>query len=86
MFSIFYDPVLISVHDYWKNNSFDYTDLCWQADSNTDLKESLPKAYLLEDRLSKSVFLTRTMKSSSEAVLYFNIDKTLELQKASAII
>ena len=62
------------------------TDLCWQTDSNTDLKESLPKAYLLEDRLSKSVFLTCTMKSSSEAVLYFNIDKTLELQNASAII
>ena len=21
-----------SVHDYWKNHSFDYTDLCWQSD------------------------------------------------------
>ena len=20
-----------SIHDYWKNNSFDYTDLCWQS-------------------------------------------------------
>ena len=20
------------VHDYWKNHSFDYTDLCWQSD------------------------------------------------------
>jgi len=24
------DPTLISVHDYWKNHNFDYTDLCQQ--------------------------------------------------------
>ena len=23
---------LIFVHNYWKNHSFDYTDLCWQSD------------------------------------------------------
>ena len=23
---------LTSVHKYWKNHSFDYTDLCWQSD------------------------------------------------------
>ena len=23
---------LTSIHDYWKNHSFDYTDLCWQSD------------------------------------------------------
>ena len=22
-------PTLTSIHDYWKNHSFDYTDLCW---------------------------------------------------------
>ena len=25
-------PTLTSVHDYWKNNNFDYMDLCWQSD------------------------------------------------------
>ena len=30
--SIFDCPALTSVHDYWKNHSFDYTDLCWQSD------------------------------------------------------
>ena len=25
-----YDPTLISTDDYWKNHSFDCTDLCWQ--------------------------------------------------------
>ena len=24
--------LLTSVHDYWKNHSFDYTVLCWQND------------------------------------------------------
>ena len=27
----FYCPVLTSIHDYWKNHSFDYTDLCKQS-------------------------------------------------------
>ena len=28
--SFLYSPTLISIHDYWKNHSFDLTDLCWQ--------------------------------------------------------
>ena len=24
-------PTLTSIHDYWKNHSFDYLDLCWQS-------------------------------------------------------
>ena len=30
--SLLYGPALTSVHDYWKNHSFDYVDLCWQSD------------------------------------------------------
>ena len=30
-FSLLYDPTLTSIHDYWKNHSFDWTDLCWQS-------------------------------------------------------
>ena len=26
-----YLPTLTSIHDYWKNHSFDYMDLCWQS-------------------------------------------------------
>ena len=29
--SFLYGPALTSIHDYWKNYSFDYTDLCWQS-------------------------------------------------------
>ena len=30
--SLLYGPSLTSIHDYWKNHSFDYTDICWQSD------------------------------------------------------
>ena len=29
--SFLYSPTLTSIHDYWKNHSFDYTDFCWQT-------------------------------------------------------
>ena len=28
--SFLYGPTLTSIHDYWRNRSFDYVDLCWQ--------------------------------------------------------
>ena len=27
--SFLYSPTLTSIHDYWKNQSFEYMDLCW---------------------------------------------------------
>ena len=30
---LLYGPVLTSIHDYWKNHSFDYTYLCWQSNA-----------------------------------------------------
>ena len=32
VFSLLYGPTLTSMHDYWKNHNFDYTDLCQQSD------------------------------------------------------
>ena len=32
MLSLLYGPTLTSIHDYWKNHSFDYIDLCQQSD------------------------------------------------------
>ena len=29
--SLLYSPTLTSIHDYWKNYSFDYMGLCWQS-------------------------------------------------------
>ena len=31
VFSFLYSPTLTSIHDYWKNYSFDYIDLCRQS-------------------------------------------------------
>ena len=31
MLSFIYSPTLTSIHDYWKNHSFDYMDLFWQC-------------------------------------------------------
>ena len=48
--SVLYGPTLTSIHDYWKNHSFDYTDLCGKVMS------------LLFNTLSRFVtaFLSRT--------------------------
>ena len=27
-----FGPTFTSIHDYWKNHSFEYTNLCWQSD------------------------------------------------------
>ena len=32
VFSLLYGPTLTSIHDYWKNHSFEYIDLCQQSD------------------------------------------------------
>ena len=32
MFYLLHGKPLTSVHDYWKNHSFDYTELCQQSD------------------------------------------------------
>ena len=29
--SFLYSQTLISIHDYWKNHSFDYMNFCWQS-------------------------------------------------------
>ena len=31
-FSLLHGPALTPIHDYWKNHSFDYLDLCQQRD------------------------------------------------------
>ena len=33
--SFLYGPTITCVHDYWKNNSFDYMNLCCQSDVST---------------------------------------------------
>ena len=37
MLSFLYSPTLTSIHDHWKNHSFDYMDLCWQSNGSAFL-------------------------------------------------
>ena len=32
--SFLYSPTFTSMQDYWKNNSFDYMELCWQSNAS----------------------------------------------------
>ena len=32
--SFLYSLTLTSIHDYWKNHSFDYVEICWQSDGS----------------------------------------------------
>ena len=36
--SLLYGPTLTSIRGYWKNHSFDYTNLCWQSNAITELQ------------------------------------------------
>ena len=43
--SFLHSPTLASIHDYWKNHSLDYLDLCWQ--SNVSLFSVLSRSFYL---------------------------------------
>ena len=41
VFSLLYGPTITSIHDYWKNHSFDYMVHCWQSDVSAFLLHCL---------------------------------------------
>ena len=47
--SLLYGPTLTSVHDYWKNHSFDCTNFRWQ----NDVLKEINLEYLLEGLMLK---------------------------------
>ena len=65
--SFLYGPALTSIHDYWKNHSFDWMHLCWQSNvSSKHLSISWlqsPSAVILEPPNIKS--LTVSIVSTS---------------------
>ena len=36
--SLPHSPTLTSIHDYWKNQGFDWMDLCWQSNVSVSVK------------------------------------------------
>ena len=65
---LIHGPILTSIHDYWKNHSFDYTDLCWQSEMLSllfNMLSRLVKAFLSR---SKCLLILR-LQSPSPVVL-----------------
>ena len=61
--SAFFMVQLTSVHDYWKNHSFDHTDLCWQRHFNM-----LPRFFIAFLPWSKYLLIS-WLQSSSLVIL-----------------
>ena len=52
-----YGPTLTSIHDYWKNHSFDYTDLCWQSKKSVNsLDKQWIFSWVLQFKKPKKIF------------------------------
>ena len=64
--SLLYGPTLTSVHDYWKNHSFDYMDFCWQ--SNPLLFNMLSRFVIAFLQRSKHLFIS-WLQSPSAVIL-----------------
>ena len=48
-FGFLYGPTLILIHDYWRNHSFDYTDLCWQSNVSAFRIQSVMMLFLCKN-------------------------------------
>ena len=64
-FGTLYSPTLISILEYWKNHSFDYTDLCWQ--SNVSASYMLSRLVIVF--LQRSMHLLISWLQSPSAVI-----------------
>ena len=64
--SFLYGPALTSVHDYWKNHSFHYMNLCWQSDVDGSAFSHAVIAFLPR---SKRLLIDEWLPSLSRVVL-----------------
>ena len=71
-FSLFYGPVLTSIHDYWKSHSFDLMDLDWQSDVFVIVFLLRRKRFLISclQSLSAVILEPKKIKSVIQGTLY----------------
>ena len=63
--SLLYGPALTHAHDYWKNHSFDYMDLCQQSDvSAFNMPSRFVMASLVAQRLKRLPAMQETRVQS----------------------
>ena len=82
--SLFYGPTLTSIHDYLKNYSFNYTDLCWQSDVSIFLlllKFHLPDLILFHKEFWGFQWITTLHFSFSIWVLHGIFRKPVTIQE-----
>ena len=65
MLSLVYGPALTHAHNYWKNHSFDYMDLCQQSDvSAFNMPSRFVMASLVTQRLKRLPAMQETRVQS----------------------
>ena len=67
MLSLLYGPTLTSIYDYWKNHSFDYTDLCWKNDVSAFFFNALSRFVIAF--LPRNKYLSISWLQSPSAVI-----------------
>ena len=68
MLSLLYGPTLTSIHDYWKNHSFDYTDFCRQSDVSARFVIGLSRFVIAFLPMSKRLLIS-CLQSPSALIL-----------------
>ena len=84
MLSLLYGPTLTSIHDYWKNYSFDYTDLYWQSNVSAFLPRS--KRLLISWLQSPPVVILEPPKIKSDTVSTISPSISHEVMGPDAMI
>ena len=71
--SFLYGPTLMSIQDYWKNNCFDYMDLCQQSDATDSREVNLGKPWkLVRDREARHAAVHGVTKSWMDTIWLLN--------------
>ena len=88
MLSLLYGPTLPSIHDYWKNHSFDYNDLCQQSDFSDIGRLFLFEMCIIPSRWLSDPYSTQkttfvTFSSSLTAFLNFQSDRFFQIQRSN---
>jgi len=76
---VLYGPTLTSVHDYWKNHSFDYTDFCeqsWTIKTTEHQRIDTLKLWCCSERLLRVPWTAR--RSNQSILKQINPEYSLE--------
>ena len=76
--SFLYGPTLTSIHDHWKNHSFDQEDFCWQ--SNISVLNMLSRLVIAFLPRSKHLLIS-WLQSPSAVILDMSLSKLQEIEK-----